>query len=105
MKRLVYTVALGATLSCFTAFAGSWTGVISESKCGAKHEDAPTNKASESCIKGCIKGGAEPVLVTDGKVVKIDKQSHAKVMDHLGHKVTVTGTLEGNTLTIDSVSM
>lgn len=105
MKRIVHTVALGATLCCFTAFAGSWTGVISESKCGAKHEDAPTNPKSESCIKGCIKGGAEPVLVTDGKVVKIEKASQAKVMDHLGHKVTITGKLENDTLIIDSVEM
>jgi hypothetical protein len=27
------------------------------------------------------------------------------VADHLGHKVTVTGDLEGDTVTIDSVKM
>jgi len=26
-------------------------------------------------------------------------------MDHLGHKVTVTGKLDGDTITIDSVKM
>ncbi len=105
MKKFAYSVVLGATLCSFTAFAESWTGVISESKCGAKHADAPTNEASAKCIKGCVKGGASAVLVTDGKVVMIDKESQAKVMDHLGHKVTVTGKIDGDNLHIDSVSM
>jgi hypothetical protein len=105
MKKLAYSFVLGATLFSFSAFAESWTGVIAESKCGAKHADADTNEKSASCIKACVKGGAAPVLVTDGKVVQLDKESQAKVMDHLGHKVTVTGKLESGTLSIDSVSM
>ncbi len=105
MRKLVFSVVLGATLCSFTAFAESWTGVISESKCGAKHADAATNPKSAACIKGCVKGGAAPVLVTDGKVVNLDKASQAKVMEHLGQQVTVTGKLDGDTLHIDSVSM
>ncbi len=105
MKKFAYSVVLGATLFTFSARAESWTGVISESKCGAKHGDADTNEKSASCIKGCVKGGAAPVFVTGGKVVMLDKASQEMVMDHLGHKVTVTGKLSGDTLHIDNVKM
>jgi hypothetical protein len=41
-------------------------------------------------------------LVTeDGKIYKIDNQ--AKIVDHAGMNVTVTGKLKGDTITIDSV--
>ena len=43
------------------------------------------------------------MFVTDGKVIKIANAD--KVMDHLGHKVTITGKLDGDTVTIDSVKM
>ena len=105
VKKFAYAVVLGAALCSFSFADDSWTGVIAESKCGAKHADADTNEKSAACIKSCVKGGASPVLVTDGKVVSLDKTSQEKVMAHLGHKVTVTGKLEGDTLHIDSVKM
>jgi hypothetical protein len=44
------------------------------------------------------------VFVTaEGKVVQIANPD--KVMDHLGHKVKVTGNLDGDNLTIDSIEM
>ena len=44
-----------------------------------------------ACAARCIKGGDPAVLVTaDGKIYKIADQD--KVVDHAGHKVTITGT-------------
>ena len=84
------------------AMAGSWTGVVSEAGCGAKH--AKASEADVQCIERCVKRGAAPVFVTsDDKVLKIANKD--KVMSHLGHKVTVTGNVENDTLTIDSVEM
>jgi hypothetical protein len=37
----------------------------------------------------------------DGTIYKIDSQ--AKIVDHAGMKVTVTGTLKGDTITVASV--
>ena len=94
-------VALLAAFA-FSAFAAEWTGAISEAGCGAKHVDG--SEKSMACVKGCVKKGAAPVFVTaDGKVVKIANPD--KVTEHLGHKVKVTGKLEGETLTIDTVTM
>ena len=41
-------------------------GFVSDSHCGATHS-SPSAVASK-CIKGCMKGGSEAVVVSDGKV-------------------------------------
>lgn len=97
MKKTGLLLMFAAT----AVFAGEWTGYISETKCGAKHNDG--SAASVSCVTGCIKGGAKPVLVVDGKVVGI--ANDAKVTaDLYGKKVTVTGDLKGESLTIASIA-
>jgi len=104
MKKLLFCLALAVTLLAATAMAGEMTGYISDAKCGAAHSDG--SEKSVNCVKGCVKGGTPPVFVTsDKKVLKIDAASKDKVMDHLGHKVTVTGSVEGDTLTIESIKM
>ena len=93
---------LAATmLFTMSAFAAEMTGVISDSKCGAAHE----KKLNEACVKKCVGAGLAPVFVSDGKVYKIHDASRTKVMDHLGQKVKVSGSVEGDTITIESISM
>ncbi|MCW5977697.1 MAG: hypothetical protein KIT09_06450 [Bryobacteraceae bacterium] len=100
MKRLTFVMALAFTLFAVSAMAGEMTGAISDAKCGAAHADG--SEKSIKCVQGCVKGGQKPVFVTsDGKVLQIANPD--KVMDHLGHKVTVTGNVDGETVTIDSV--
>lgn len=96
MKKFAI-VALFAT----AAFAAEWKGTISDAKCGAAHADA--SEKSTKCSQACVKGGQAAVLVSDGKVLKIANQD--KVAAHVGHKVTVTGKLEGDTVTVDAVKM
>lgn len=95
------TVFLMLFVFCaLSAMAGEWTGYISDSKCAAKG----AKEAHAKCAETCVKGGASPVFVTeDGKVLKIDDT--AKVTDHVGHKVTVTGEIDGDTLKVDTVKM
>jgi|RhiMethySRZTD1v2_1073278.scaffolds.fasta_scaffold3466330_1 hypothetical protein len=100
MKLLMSAVATAALFS-LSAFAESWTGTISDAKCGKAHADA--SEKSMNCVKGCVKGGMAPVFVVGDQVFKIKNAD--KVMDHLGHKVTVTGKLDGDTVTVDSVKM
>jgi hypothetical protein len=79
----------------------SWTGYISDSKCGAK---GANDKAGE-CTTKCVKAGAKYVFVNDAdkKVYAIDDQD--KVAAHAGHHVTVKGTADGDTLKLSSVAM
>ena len=68
-------------------------------KCGAKHAKDHNAK----CVEGCVKGGAAAVFVTGGKVYKVDDAS--KVAEHLGHEVTITGAIDGDTVKVESVKM
>ena len=97
--KFVLALALVLSVITLTAMAGEWSGYISDSKCGvkgAKDEHA-------DCAVKCVKGGASPVFVTDGKVYKIEDTS--KVQDHIGHKVTITGELKGDTVQVESVKI
>jgi hypothetical protein len=96
------TIILASILFSGAVFAESLTGVVSDEHCGAKHSAATAK--DKSCVETCVKGGAAPVIVSDGKVYKISDDTQGKVRNHLGEKVTVNGKVEGDTVTIDTVS-
>jgi hypothetical protein len=101
-EKSVKKLAIALSFSAVAAFAGSWTGTISDSKCGAAHADG--SEKSVKCAQGCVKSGkAQPVLVSEGKVYKLSDA--AKAADHVGHKVTVNGDLDGDTIKVDEVKM
>lgn len=98
MRKNLLVLSMGLALTASMAWADSWTGYVSDSKCGAKHNKG--TQADINCVTGCIKGGADAVLVVDDKVVTIANKE--KVADFYGKKVTVTGSLAGDTLTIET---
>ena len=99
MKKVAIVIGL-LMLSTSLFAADSWTGFVTDAKCAAGGKGGADHAA---CSKKCISGGEAAVLVVDGKVVKIANQD--KVKGHEGHKVTVTGKLDGDTLTIDQLTM
>lgn len=96
MKKLTFVALFAAC-----AFAAEWKGTISDAKCGVAHADA--SEKAMKCSQACVKGGQAAVFVSDGKVLKIANQD--KVTAHVGHKVTLTGKLDGDTITVDDVKM
>ena len=102
-RKTLATAALFLSFSAATAFAAPETvnGTISDSMCAAKHVNA-TEKDIAGAQK-CVKGGSPAVLVVGTKVYQIDNQDAVK--DHIGHKVSVTGTMTGDSIHIDSVKM
>ena len=99
MKKLIVSATFVLSFTALSAFGESMTGYISDSKCGLKG----ANEAHADCSVKCVKGGATPVFVADGKVYKLADTS--MVADHLGKKVTIDGTVEGDTITVKSVKM
>ena len=87
------------------AMAAQWTGYVADQSCTTKNGVKAVSSADHAgCAAKCIKGGDAAVLVTeDGKVYKIADQ--AKVANHAGHKVTISGSLNGDTISVDSVKM
>jgi hypothetical protein len=97
MKKL----GLFLTFAAVSLFGAEWTGHISDSKCGVKHNDG--SPGSVACVKGCIKGGASAVFVVGDKVLKIANQD--KVAEELyGAKVKITGSLAEDTVTIEAIA-
>ena len=94
------TILLAFAMSA-AAFAGEFTGMISDSACGATN--VAGGKANKTCIKSCVDSGSEPVLVTsDGKVINFANPEPAKKF--LGEKVKVKGTMGKDKLTADSIA-
>ncbi len=76
----------------------SWTGVVTDSMCGAKHMMA--NAAD--CTRACVKQGSSYALLVGDKVYTL--KGHEADVDKLaGEKATVTGTVSGTTIQVASV--
>src|SRR5215831_9425607 len=94
MKKVLVVFGFAA----LSAMAADVTGYIIDKNCAS-------NKAmlgNEECAKKCIGRGTPAVLATeDGKIYAISNQD--KVKDVAGKKVTVSGKIEGETITVDTV--
>ena len=95
MKKLSVLFVFAA----ISAMAAEWTGYIVDKSCASKKD----MWGNEACAKRCIKRGDPAVFVTesDGKIYQVAEQD--KVMDVAGKKVTLTGTLKGDTISVESV--
>ena len=86
----------------------TWSGKISDSACGAKHEEAAEGQgvmADRDCTQACVRGGSKYVLVVDGKVFQIANQDNKDLATHAGHAVKMTGELKGNAITVSKIEM
>ncbi|MBV9158206.1 MAG: hypothetical protein JO097_18215 [Acidobacteriaceae bacterium] len=101
MKNLLFASLLGASLCCCGAFAEEVTGYISESHCGTAHSSP--SAANTACVKKCLNGGSDPVLVSNGKIIKIDPASKDQAAAHAGENVTISGSMNGDSLKIDTI--
>ena len=99
-QKLLALTVLSLAFSA-NAFAESLQGTISDAMCGAKHVKATA--ADMACAQKCVKGGSPAVLVVGDKIYKIDNQN--AVEGHVGHKVTVTGTVTGDSIHVEDVKM
>ena len=109
MKNLAL---IGTALLLFTiaprAAERTWTGKISDSACGAKHEEAAEGQgvmADRDCTQACVRGGSKYVLVVDGKAMQIANQDFKDLAAHAGHAVKVTGELTGAAIKVTKIEM
>ena len=87
----------------------TWTGQISDSLCGAKHEEAAEGQgkmADRDCTLACVRGGSKFVLVdADGKVLQIANQDLADLTTHAGHHVKISGEMKGSAIVVSKIEM
>ncbi len=80
---------------------GSFTGVITDSKCGARHS-MNSDKTSADCARSCVRHGAHYVLV-EGEQVRTLRGKATQVEKVAGERVRVVGRLAGDIIQVKSV--
>jgi len=76
------------------------TGVVSDAMCGSTH--MMKDKPAADCLRYCVKQGTKYALVAGKSVYTLE--GHETELDkYAAQKVTVKGTLKGETLTVESV--
>jgi hypothetical protein len=97
MKKFTAIATLMMGLAA-AGMAAEYKGFVEDTACSGK----AGMKDNAQCAATCIKKGSPAVLVSeDGTIYKISNQD--KIVAHAGEKVTVTGSVKGDTLTIDKV--
>jgi hypothetical protein len=101
-KMLACLTILTATFAIPVMAANSTlTGVITDNMCGKGH--MMPGKTDADCARECVKHGAHFAVVADGKVYLLAGKS-AEISALAGKKVTVSGELKGDTMTVATVA-
>ena len=100
MTRLCSMLLTGGL--AMAAQAATFTGVITDTMCGAKH-GMMKNQSDAECVRMCAKGQHGYALFDGTTVLKLsDQKTTAK---YAARRVKVTGTLDGKTHTIKVTSI
>ena len=114
MRKAISFIGLLAIVFAFagiTAVAAdektmTWTGVISDSACGAKNAGTAAGK---TCTMQCVKEKGASFVFVDGKskkVLKIQNQDAVNTDKDLGMEVAVTGHMtDDSTVHVDKIAM
>ncbi len=113
MNRVAINLAVITLFAGLSSFAGAATmtmnGMISDGMCGASHAKMmemhkDTKMTDRDCTLACVKGGGKFVFVSGGKVYNVANQNLAALTEHAGEAVSLTGNVEGDTITVSKVS-
>ena len=102
MVKKIALLAFALLVCGCMAWAADTTisGTVSDAHCGAQHSRPSADAAA--CVEKCVTGGSTYVLVSKGKVYTLDAQDKFKGMG--GKYVHVTGTVNGDAITVTSVA-
>lgn len=76
------------------------TGVVSDAMCGGTH--MMKDKPAAECLRYCVRQGTKYALLA-GKNVYTLEGHEAELDKYAAQKVTVKGTMKGETMTVESV--
>jgi hypothetical protein len=80
------------------------TGEVSDSMCGRKHMEGET---AAECTRACVAHGSKYALIAGDKVYTLDtadKTALSTLDQQAGKQATVTGSLDGDTISVSSVA-
>jgi hypothetical protein len=82
--------------------ATSFEGMVTCSRCGAKHS-AALDRSASTCVRVCVHGGASFALVNADATYILDGDLTA-LKKLAGQRARVTGTRDGQTIKVVSVA-
>jgi hypothetical protein len=85
-----------------TATARTFSGVISDSLCAARH-GASMSQSAHECTRVCVAQQAKYALVDSSSVYTLQGGSDA-LDKYAGERVTLTGVLDGDTIMVTEVA-
>jgi hypothetical protein len=95
--KTIATLFTGAALMLGAAARQTYTGVVTDTMCGADHSHMGVTPASK-CVHECVKSGSKYALLVGKEVYTLsDQQTPGKFA---GEKVKITGTLDQKTKTL-----
>jgi hypothetical protein len=84
-----------------TSNAIIFDGVISDDHCGPKH-DMGSGKSPSECAQACVRDGGFWVIINGDKKYKLAGRDDLYIL--AGEKVTVTGSLTGDTIKVNTIT-
>src|SRR5258708_32301898 len=96
---LILTALVLATPSLPLAAEQTWTGKISDSACGAKHEEAAEGQgvmADRDCTQACVRGGARYQPGAGGQWLGIAQHDNNGPATHAGDAGEIPAEPQGN---------
>jgi hypothetical protein len=98
MKRILILPSLAVAL-----YAETFTGVITETMCGAKPHTMMKGHTDAECVRMCVKGPHAYALLDGTRVLKLSDQKTPAM--YAAQKVRVTGTYDEKSKTIKVTSI
>lgn len=95
-------VAVGQSTRVSASGTQFFEGMITCSRCGAKHQPALDRSAS-NCVRVCVHAGATFALIDDESVYVLEGDV-GSLKRLAGQRARVTGTRTGNTIKVASVT-
>jgi hypothetical protein len=82
--------------------AQSFEGMVTCSRCGAKHQ-ATLDRSATTCVRVCVHGGANFALVYDDSTYLLDGDL-TSLKKLAGQRARVVGVRSGNTIKVASIT-
>ena len=103
MKKQIAIAIAAAALMLAAPPKQTFTGVITDSMCANGDHTAMNMGADAGCVTACVKAGAKYVLYDGKEAYTLSDQKTPEKF--AAKKVTVTGTLDAKTKTIQVASI
>lgn len=103
LKNFVAAAAVALLATPALAADMTWTGEISDAMCGRSHDMGDKKESAKDCTLECAKADGSYILVVGDKEYKFSNPRFKGIEEHAGEKVTLSGTLKGDTITVTKV--